>query len=106
MLNKVQLIGRLGKDPEVRNMDNGKAVANFSIACSEKWKDKNSGDVKEKTEWVNCVAWDPLADKVIAKYVHKGDLIYIEGKLQTRKWEKDGVDRYTRLRLSYRVLSC
>lgn len=95
MLNKVQLIGRLGKDPEVRNLESGKAVANFSIACSEKWKDRTSGEVKEKTEWVNLVAWDPLADKVIARYLHKGDLVYIEGKLQTRSWEKDGVTRYT-----------
>ena len=95
MLNKVQCIGRLGKDPEVRSLESGKAVANFSLACSEKWKDRVTGEVKEKTEWVNVVAWDPLADKVIAKYLHKGDLVYIEGKLQTRSWEKDGVTRYT-----------
>jgi len=92
-VNKVILVGRLGKDPEVRNLESGATVANFSIATSEVYKDKNSGERKETTEWHNLVLWRALAD-IAAKYLHKGDMIYIEGKLRTRKWEKDGVTRY------------
>ena len=93
-VNKVILIGRLGKDPETRYMTNGEAVTNFSIATSETWKDK-SGDKQEKTEWHNITAYRKLAE-IIAQYVKKGSLIYIEGKLQTRKWQdKEGKDRYT-----------
>ena len=93
-VNKVILIGRVGKDPEVRYMPNGEAVANFSIATSETWKDK-SGVKQEKTEWHNCVAYRRLAE-VIGEYVKKGALLYVEGKLQTRKWQtKEGQDRYS-----------
>ena len=93
-VNKVILVGRLGKDPETRYMTNGEAVTNFSIATSETWKDK-SGEKQEKTEWHNCVAYRKLAE-IIAEYVRKGSQIYVEGKLQTRKWQtKEGQDRYT-----------
>ena len=93
-VNKVILVGRLGKEPEVRNLDNGALVANFSIATSESYKDKTTGEKKEVTEWHNIVLWRGLAE-IAQKYVHKGDLVYIEGKLRTRSWEKDGVTRYT-----------
>ena len=93
-VNKVILVGRLGKDPEVRNLENGVTVANFSLATSETYKDKTTGDKKEVTEWHNISLWRGLAD-VAAKYLHKGDLVYIEGKLRTRSWEKEGVTRYT-----------
>jgi single-strand DNA-binding protein len=93
-VNKVILVGRLGKEPEVRNLDNGAVVANFSIATSESYKDKTTGEKKEITEWHNIVLWRGLAE-IAQKYVHKGDLVYIEGKLRTRSWEKDGVTRYT-----------
>lgn len=93
-VNKVILIGRLGKDPEVRNLENGVTVANFSMATTETYKDRVTGEKKEVTEWHNISLWRGLAD-VAAKYLHKGDLVYIEGKLRTRSWEKDGVTRYT-----------
>lgn len=92
-VNKVIILGRLTKDPEVKYMPNGDAVCNFSIATSESWKDK-SGDKQEKSEFHNCVAFRKLGE-VIGQYQKKGSQIYIEGKLQTRKWEKDGVTRYT-----------
>lgn len=91
-VNKVILLGRLGKDPEVKHLQSGQTVANFSIATSESYKDKN-GEKKETTEWHNIVLWRGLAE-VAEKYLHKGDLVYIEGKLTTRSWEKDGVTRY------------
>ncbi len=93
-VNKVILIGRLGKDPEVRNLDNGAVVANFSIATSESYKDRTTGEKKEITEWHNIVLWRGLAE-ISQKYLRKGDMVYIEGKLRTRSWEKDGVTRYT-----------
>lgn len=93
-VNKVTLIGRLGKEVESRSLDNGNTVANFSLATSESYKDKNSGERKETTEWHNVVLWKGLAE-IAQKYLSKGDLVYIEGKLQTRSWEKDGVTRYT-----------
>ena len=93
-VNKVILVGRLGKDPEVRNLESGVSVANFTMATSESYKDKTTGDRKEVTEWHNIVLWRGLAD-IAAKYLHKGDMVYIEGKLRTRSWEKDGVTRYT-----------
>jgi len=93
-VNKVILVGRLGKEPEVRNLDNGATVANFSIATSEVYKDRTTGERKEATEWHNIVLWRGLAE-VAQKYLHKGDMVYIEGKLRTRSWEKDGVTRYT-----------
>ncbi|ADE12194.1 single-stranded DNA-binding protein [Sideroxydans lithotrophicus] len=94
-VNKVILIGRTGKDPEIRYMTNGEAVANFSLATSENWKDK-SGEKQERTEWHNCVAYRRLAE-VIGEYIKKGALLYIEGKIQTRKWQdkETGKDRYT-----------
>jgi single-strand DNA-binding protein len=93
-VNKVILVGRLGKEPEVRNLENGATVANFTIATSESYKDRTTGEKKEITEWHNIVLWRGLAE-VAQKYLHKGDLIYIEGKLRTRSWEKEGVTRYT-----------
>lgn len=93
-VNKVILIGRLGKDPEVRNLENGVSVANFTMATSESYKDRTTGEKKEVTEWHNIVLWRGLAE-ISQKYLHKGDLVYIEGKLRTRSWEKEGVTRYT-----------
>ena len=93
-VNKVILVGRLGKDPEVRNLDSGVAVANFTMATSESYKDRTTGEKKEVTEWHNVVLWRGLAE-VAQRYLHKGDMVYIEGKLRTRSWEKDGVTRYT-----------
>ena len=93
-VNKVILVGRLGKDPEVRNLENGATVANFTIASSESYKDKTTGEKKEITEWHNIVLWRGLAE-ISQKYLHKGDMVYIEGKLRTRSWEKEGVTRYT-----------
>ncbi len=93
-VNKVILVGRLGKDPEVRHLENGATVANFSLATSETYKDRQTGERREQTEWHNVVLWRGLAE-VVEKYVKKGDMIYVEGKLRTRSWEKDGVTRYT-----------
>jgi len=93
-VNKVILVGRLGKDPEVRNLENGASVANFTMATSETYKDKVTGEKKEITDWHNIVLWRGLAE-IAQKYLHKGDMIYVEGKLRTRSWEKDGVTRYT-----------
>jgi len=93
MINKVILIGRLGKDPELKYLDSGKAVTSFSMATSEKYKDKD-GERQEKTEWHNIVLWQRLAE-VAKEYLNKGDLIYIEGKIQTRSYDdKDGSKRY------------
>ncbi|MDH5474408.1 MAG: single-stranded DNA-binding protein [Cyclobacteriaceae bacterium] len=93
-VNKVILVGRLGKDPEVRHLESGVGVANFSVATSEVYKDRNTGERKEVTEWHNVVLWRGLAD-VAEKYLKKGDMVYVEGKLRTRSWEKDNVTRYT-----------
>lgn len=94
-VNKVILIGNLGKDPEVRYMPNGQAVANVTIATSESWKDKNTGEQQEKTEWHRVVFWRRLAE-IVGEYLKKGSKIYVEGKLQTRKWQDNqGQDRYT-----------
>jgi single-strand DNA-binding protein len=94
-VNKVILVGNLGKDPETRYMPNGKAVTNFSIATSESWKDKQTGEQREQTEWHNIVMYDRLAE-IAAEYLKKGSQVYIEGKLRTRKWQdKEGRDRYT-----------
>lgn len=92
-INKVILIGTCGQDPEVRYTGNGGAVANVSLATTEQWKD-SSGAKQEKTEWHKVVFFGKIAD-IVGEYVRKGSLIYIEGKLQTREWEKDGVKRYT-----------
>lgn len=93
-LNRVTIIGNLGRDPEIRTVGSNK-VANFSVAASESWKDKGTGEKKERTEWVNVVVWNEQLVKIVEQYVKKGNQIYIEGKLQTRKWEKDGVERYS-----------
>lgn len=93
-INKVILIGRLGNDPEVRYTQDGAAVANFSIATSDEWTDKGTGEKKERTEWHRIVAWRKLGE-LCGEYLSKGKQVYIEGKLQTRSWEKDGVTRYT-----------
>ena len=94
-LNKVQLIGNLGKDPEIRQTKDGKDIASFSLATSESWKDKNSGEKKIKTEWHKIVVFGAIAG-VVKNYVKKGSKLYIEGSLQTRKWtDKNGVEKYT-----------
>ena len=93
-VNKAFLVGRLGKDPEVRHLESGVAVANFPLATSETYKDRNTGERKEITEWHNIVLWRGLAD-VASRYLHKGDMVYVEGKIRTRSWEKDGITRYT-----------
>lgn len=93
-VNKVILIGTLGRDPEMRYMPNGDAVCNFSIATDEGYKDKNTGQKVDKTEWHRIVAFRRLAE-IMGEYLKKGSKIYVEGKLQTRDWEKDGVKRYT-----------
>lgn len=93
-VNKWIGIGHLGKDPEVRYMPSGKSVANFSIACSESWKDKNTGEKQERTEWVNLTAFDKLGE-ICGKYLKKGAQIYVEGRLQTDKYDKDGQTHYS-----------
>ncbi|PCJ26339.1 MAG: single-stranded DNA-binding protein [Flavobacteriales bacterium] len=94
-INKVILVGNLGKDPEVRYLEGGTAVANFPIATSETYKDRNSGEKKTTTEWHNIVLWRGLAE-IAEKYLKKGSQVYIEGKLKTRQWQdKDGNNRYT-----------
>ena len=96
-LNKVLLIGRLGADPEIKQMVNGKSVARMSIATSNTWKDKNTGEKKEKTEWHRVVIFNEGLVKVVQQYVKKGAQVYIEGQLTNRKWkdEKTGVDKYS-----------
>ncbi len=94
-LNKVMIIGNLGADPEIRTMSSGDKVANFSIATSERWKDKDTGEKQERTEWHRVVVWNQGLVKVIESYLKKGAKIYIEGQLETRKWTDDsGNDRY------------
>ena len=96
-LNKVLLIGRLGADPEIKQMVNGKSVARLSLATSNTWKDKNTGERKEKTEWHRVVIFNEGLINVVQQYVKKGTQVYIEGQLTTRKWkdEKSGLDRYS-----------
>ena len=94
-INKVILIGNLGNDPEVRYTPNGDAVANFSIATSEEWKDKNTGEKRERTEWHRIVAWRRLGE-ICGEYLSKGRQVYVEGRIQTNAWEdKEGNKRYT-----------
>jgi single-strand DNA-binding protein len=94
-INKVILVGNLGKDPEVRYMPNGNAVANITLATSESWKDKQTGEAQEKTEWHRVVMFRRLGE-IAGEYLKKGSQVYIEGKLQTRKWQDNaGNDRYT-----------
>ena len=95
-VNKVILVGNLGKDPEVRRLNSGDQVVNFTLATSENWRDKTSGERKEKTEWHNIVIFNENLGKVVEQYCKKGSKVYVEGQLQTRKWQdKDGNDRYT-----------
>ena len=94
-VNKVILVGNLGKDPEVRYAPSGQAIANINIATTESWKDKNPGEKQEKTEWHRVVFFSRLAE-IVGEYLKKGSQVYIEGRLQTRKWQdKEGKDRYT-----------
>lgn len=93
-VNKVILIGNVGGDPEVRYLPNGNAVANVTLATSDSWKDKQTGQQQERTEWHRVVFFGRLAE-IVGEYVRKGSKLYIEGRLQTREWEKDGVKRYT-----------
>lgn len=94
-INKVILIGNLGNDPEVRYTPNGSAVANITLATSETWRDKQSGELQERTEWHRVVFFNRLAE-IVGEYLRKGSKIYVEGSLRTRKWQdKTGVDRYT-----------
>jgi len=95
-LNKVQLIGNLGRDPEIRSTQDGKEIANLTIATSESWKDKVTGERKEKTEWHRIVIFNDGLVNVVKNYVKKGSKLYIEGALQTRKWtDQSGVEKYT-----------
>lgn len=95
-LNKVTIIGNVGQDPEFRDVTTSQRVANLSIATTETWKDKNSGEKKERTEWHRVVVWNDGLVSVIEKYVKKGTKIYVEGQLQTRKWkDKEDKDRYS-----------
>ena len=93
-ISKTILIGNLGGDPEVRYMPNGNAVANLTLATSEKWRDKATGEPREKTEWHRVVVFGKLAE-VAGEYLRKGSKVYIEGQNETREWEKDGIKRYT-----------
>lgn len=92
-VNRVILLGRLGKDPELKNFDNGGSIVNFTLATSEHYKDKSTGEKKEITDWHN-ISVRGQAVIIAQKHLHKGDLVYIEGKLRTRSWEKDGITRY------------
>ena len=93
-VNKCIIIGRLGKDPELKYTQSGDAVAKFSVATSETWKDKNTGEKQERTEWHNIEAWRRLGE-IAGEYLHKGSQVYIEGKLKTESWEdRDGTKRY------------
>ncbi|MDC0628479.1 single-stranded DNA-binding protein [Pelagibacteraceae bacterium] len=96
-LNKVQLIGRLGADPDIKQMVNGKSVARLSVATSQSWKDKSSGEKKEKTEWHRIVIFNEGLVNVVQQYLKKGANIYVEGQLSTRKWkdESSGQDKYS-----------
>ncbi len=95
-VNKVILVGNLGADPEIRRTQDGRPIANFSVATSESWRDKNTGERREKTEWHRVVCFNEGLCKVIEQYVKKGSKVYIEGQLQTRKWQdQSGQDKYT-----------
>tara|TARA_R110000823_G_scaffold99584_1_gene214912 strand:- start:978 stop:1430 length:453 start_codon:yes stop_codon:yes gene_type:complete len=98
-VNKVIIIGNLGKDPELKSFDNGGKIANFSVATTESWKDKATGEKKEKTEWHNVTVRQngnsKIIDAFIEPYLKKGNKVYIEGKLETRSWEQEGTKRYT-----------
>lgn len=93
-VNKVILVGTCGQDPETKFLPNGNAVTNLSLATSEQWKDKQTGEKKEKTEWHRVCLFGKVAE-IAGEYLRKGSQVYIEGRLQTREWEKDGIKRYT-----------
>lgn len=96
MLNRCEFIGNLGNDPEVRNLPSGGKVVNLSIAVTEKWRDRNSGEQKERTEWVRCVIFAEGLAKVAEQYLRKGSKVYIAGQMQTRKWQdQSGQDKYS-----------
>jgi len=95
-VNKVTLVGNLGRDPEVRSTQDGGTIVQLSLATGESWKDKNTGERKEKTEWHRVVIFNEALGKVAEQYLRKGSTVYLEGQLQTRKWaDKDGVDKYS-----------
>jgi single-strand DNA-binding protein len=95
-VNKVILVGNLGADPEIRHMQDGRPVANLRVATSESWRDKNTGERREKTEWHNVAIFNDGLCKIAEQYLRKGSKVYLEGQLQTRKWQdRDGNDRYT-----------
>ena len=95
-VNKVMLVGNLGRDPEIRSMQSGDKVCNLSVATSERWKDRNSGEMQEKTEWHRVVIFDQKLVDVAEKYLQKGAKVFLEGQLQTRKWtDQSGQDKYT-----------
>ena len=94
-VNKVILVGNLGKDPEIRTLNNGDRVANLSLATSESWRDKSTGERKEKTEWHRVVIFNDNIVKVCENYLKKGSTVYVEGQLSTRKYEQNGVEKYT-----------
>ncbi|MGL4528297.1 MAG: single-stranded DNA-binding protein, partial [Aestuariivirga sp.] len=95
-VNKVILVGNLGRDPEVRHTQDGKSIVNLSLATSESWRDKSTGERKEKTEWHRVVIFNEALAKVAEQYLKKGSTVYIEGQLQTRKYtDKDGVEKYS-----------
>ena len=95
-INKVTLVGNIGNEPEVKTFQNGNKVVNLSLATSERWKDKESGEMKTNTEWHKVVIFNPVLADIAEKYVKKGSKIYLEGQLQTRKWQdSSGVDKYT-----------
>ena len=95
-VNKVILVGNLGRDPEIRTTQDGREIANLTIATSEHWTDRNSGERREKTEWHKVVIFNPNLVQLTKKYIHKGSKVFVEGQLQTRKWQdQSGAERYT-----------
>ena len=96
-INKVTLVGNLGRDPEIRAMQNGDKIVQLSIATSDRWKDKNSGEQRERTEWHRVVIFNDALGKIAEQYLKKGSTVYVEGQLQTRKWtdQQSGLDKYT-----------
>lgn len=94
-VNKVILLGNLGGDPEVRTTQDGTKIVSFTLATSDRWRDKSSGEQRERTEWHRVVVFNENLARIAEQYLRKGSSVYLEGALQTRKWEKDGVERYT-----------
>lgn len=95
MINKAIILGRLGKSPEIRTTQTGKSIASFSVATSESWKDKNTGEKREKTEWHNITVMNSGLVNIVDRYINKGDIVYIEGKINTNQYEKNGEKRYS-----------